>query len=73
MNNLTYEEAEDMLLDLIFKYQDMKDYEYRIDAIEWTQEAEDEATKEYEDLKSKIIDTMCNNTIVNNGNINLCL
>ena len=49
---------EEMLDELVWAYEDMRDYIYRSDFVKWSQEAEEKAIKKYNDLKEEILNKM---------------
>lgn len=49
---------EEMLDELVWAYEEMRDYIYRSDFVKWSQEKEEKVTKKYTDLREKILNKM---------------
>lgn len=52
-------EAENLLDDYLDTYETMRDYVRREDYLVWTQEKEDNAMAEYEQVREKLIELIC--------------
>ena len=49
---------DELLDELVFAYENMRDYVYRSDWVKWSQEAEDKATEKYTKLKEEALRRM---------------